>query len=48
MSDLRTRLIQHILDMKKIDTEYARDAFVYYDKLLPWLELGKGVKEALK
>lgn len=48
MNDLRTRLINWILEMKQIDTDYARDAFARYDKLLPWLELGKGVKEALK
>ena len=47
-ASLRSRLIAEILAMKQIDTEYARDAFTRYDKLLPWMELGKGVKEALK
>lgn len=45
---LRTRLIEHLINMKKLDIEYAREAFKHYDKLLPWLELGQGVKEAMK
>jgi hypothetical protein len=45
---LRTRLIQHLINMKKLDIEYARKAFKFYDELLPWLELSKGIKEAMK
>lgn len=44
---LRTRLINHILKMKKIDQDYARQALKDYDKLLPWLGLVGGVREAL-
>jgi hypothetical protein len=45
---LRTRLIEHLITMKKLDIEYAREAFKYYDSLLPWMELSKGIKEAMK
>jgi hypothetical protein len=44
---LRTRLIEHLINMKKLDIEYAREAFKFYDALLPWLELGAGIKEAI-
>ena len=47
-SCLRTRLIEHLINMKKLDIEYAREAFKFYDALLPWMELGQGVKEAMK
>ncbi len=48
MSDLRTRLINHILTMKQTQPDYARQVLKDYDKLLPWMGLIDGVREALK
>ena len=48
MHDIRTRLIEHLINMKKLDIEYAREAFKFYDALLPWMNLGQGVKDAMK
>jgi len=51
---LREDLITHILTMKNgtdkttPQPEYARYALREYNKLLPWLDLIAGVKEALK
>lgn len=46
--DLRTRIIESILKMKKLDEAYARAALAHYNKELPWLNLNEGVKDALK
>lgn len=43
----RAELIDHILRMKQLDTDYARWALVQYGQQLPWLELNQGVKQAL-
>lgn len=37
----------HIINLKTIDIDYARQAFKYYDELLPWMKLGDGVREAM-
>ena len=47
MIDLRTRLIQHIIQMKKHDQDYARYALMEYNKALPELDLVAGVRAAL-
>jgi hypothetical protein len=47
-ANLRKRLIEHILNMKKLDVDYARFALKSYHEQLPWLDLMNGVKEALK
>lgn len=43
----RTDLIDHILRMKQLDTDYARWALTQYSQMLPWLDLNQGVKQAL-
>jgi|APIni6443716594_1056825.scaffolds.fasta_scaffold4723379_1 hypothetical protein len=48
MPDLRTRLINHILQMKTKQPDYAREALKSYDALLPELKLMDGVRDALK
>ena len=44
----RETIINHILTMKNLDPDYAREALRYYNALLPWMELNKGVKEAMQ
>ena len=34
--------------MRTLDEDYARGALLWYDKLLPWLALKQGVREALQ
>jgi len=41
-------LVAHILMMKNLDTDYARQALIDYDKLLPWIGLKAAVREAMK
>lgn len=41
-------LIAHILMMRKLDPDYARQALRDYAALLPWLDLVEGVREALR
>jgi len=48
MPDLRTRLINHILQMKTKQPDYTREALKSYDALLPELKLMDGVRDALK
>ena len=48
MNTLRTRLIDHILNMRKSDAEYARYALRQYNDLLPFLNLNQAIREALK
>lgn len=43
----RIELINHILRMKQLDTDYARWALGQYSQQLPWLDLNQGVKQAL-
>jgi hypothetical protein len=47
LATLRSRLIDHILNLKKIDEDYARWALKNYETIFPELELIKGVKERL-
>ena len=47
MLDLRTRLINHILTMKKHDQDYARYALMEYNKEFPEYDLVAGVRAAL-
>jgi len=47
LTTLRTRLIDHILSLKKIDEDYARWALKNYETIFPELELIKGVRERL-
>ena len=44
----RDDYICHIMQMKKWDADYARQALIWYDKQLPWLELMQGVRDALR
>lgn len=44
----RETIINHILTMKNLDPDYAREALRYYNQLLPWMALNQGVKEALQ
>jgi uncharacterized protein involved in copper resistance len=44
----RQYFINHILDLMKIDIDYARYALRWYHKNAPWLDLMAGVREALK
>ena len=50
MRDWLTRddYICHIMQMKKWDADYARQALIWYDKTLPHMELMDGVREALQ
>lgn len=45
---LRAGFINHILWIKTMDIEYARWRLIEWDKSMPWLELSKGVREAMK
>jgi len=45
---LRIRLIDHLMRIKHVDIEYARYALAQYADLLPWMDLGAGVREAIK
>lgn len=47
LATLRNRLIDHILNLKKIDEDYARWALKNYEAMFPELELIKGVREKL-
>jgi len=47
LATLRNRLIDHILNLKKIDEDYARWALKNYETMFPELELIKGVREKL-
>lgn len=38
----------HILEMKNQDEDYARQSLKDYDKLMPWLDLIGGVRDALR
>ncbi len=42
------QIVEHILNMKTLDPDYARYALKEYDKLLPWCGLMDKVREALK
>jgi len=44
----REALIQHILNMKTLDPDYARYALQKYHQMLPDFDLMNGVREALK
>ncbi|MEI8170926.1 MAG: hypothetical protein WCG50_14715 [Rhodoferax sp.] len=48
MDKFREKLIAHILFMKQHDPDYARAALKSYHEAMPWMELTKGVKEAMK
>lgn len=43
----RDDYIAHILHMKNLDEDYAREALKSYDKAMPWLDLMAGVRQAL-
>lgn len=43
----RAELIAWILEMREQDEDYAREALIWYDRLLPWMDLKSGVREAL-
>lgn len=45
--DLRERLISWILHMRQYDQDYAREALIWYDRTLPWMDLKSGVREAM-
>jgi len=50
----REEIIEHIMAMKDgtdkttPQPDYARAALIWYDELLPWLEIMAGVREAMK
>ena len=44
----RDDLINHILNMMKLDIDYARHALKQYNTLLPDLKLNDGVRDALR
>lgn len=46
-ASLRSRLIKKIVNMRNQDIDAAREEFKFYNDLMPWLELGKGVKQAM-
>ena len=43
----RQDYICHILSMKTLDADYARQALIWYDQQLPDMRLMDGVREAL-
>lgn len=45
--DLRERLISWILEMRELDEDYARYALARYAAALPWMQLNRGVREAM-
>ena len=48
--ELKARIVKRILTMKNTHNQidYARQALVDYDRLLPWLNLKQAIKEAMK
>lgn len=44
----REDFIAHILHMKNLDEDYAREALINYHAELPWLDLMAGVRQALE
>lgn len=44
----KEELVEHILWLKTKDVEYAREAFKFYDRLLPWMNLKEAIRERLK
>jgi hypothetical protein len=44
----RDDYICHIMQMKKWDADYARQALIWYDQQLPDMRLMDGVREALQ
>lgn len=49
-AELKARIVKRILTMKNTHNQidYARQALVDYDRLLPWLNLKQAVKEAMQ
>lgn len=43
----KEELVEHILWLKTKDVEYAREAFKFYDRLLPWMNLKEALRERL-
>ena len=37
-----------MLEMRRIDVEYARYAAKYYSNLMPWMEIMDGIRDALR
>jgi hypothetical protein len=44
----RQTIIDHILMMKTLDPDYARDALRWYHTLMPWMDLNTGIRQAMK
>lgn len=41
-------IVNHLLRLRAIDVEYARHAYTWYCRELPWLDIKGAMKEALK
>lgn len=48
MRDIKSIVIDHILRLREIDIDYAREAFKFYDSKLPWMNLKEAIRERLK
>ena len=46
--NLRERLIDHIMTMKNLDPDYAREALKEYCTMLPDYDLMDGVRQAMR
>jgi len=42
------QIVEHILNLKTLDPDFARYALKEYDKRLPWCNIIEKVREALK
>lgn len=45
---MKELIVQHILRLREIDIDYAREAFKFYDSKLPWMNLKEAIRERLK
>lgn len=41
-------IVKHILWLRSMDVEYARQAFTWYCNELPWMDIRGALKEAMK
>ncbi len=44
----RDKIIEQILHMKTLDEDYAREALARINAAMPWLEMNKAIRAAMK
>lgn len=48
LMQIRKKMIDDILSIRQIDSDYARDALRKHHATMPWMQLMDGVRDALK